>query len=123
MSDIELYENKNAKDTISVMGKNSQLRHLVLFKFKDESTEDQVSVIEKEFAKLPEKIETIIGYEWGLNISKENKDQGFTHCFMVTFSDQKGLDVYGPHPAHQAFVERLLPILDKVLVVDFMSES
>jgi len=103
----------------AVIGK---LRHVVIFRFKDGATENQISAIEKAFGELPEKIETIKDYEWGTNVSKENKSEGFTHCFLVTFDDQRGLDIYGPHEAHQAFVEQLLPILDKVLVLDFIAQ-
>lgn len=102
--------------------KTSPLRHVVLFKFKDTATKEQITTIEKAFAELPKKINTITGFEWGTDISKENKSQGFTHCFIVTFKDQKGLDVYGPHQAHQAFVKLLLPSLDKVLVLDFFAK-
>ncbi|MFK7911739.1 MAG: Dabb family protein [Akkermansiaceae bacterium] len=42
---------------------------------------------------------------------------------MVTFKDKAGLDVYLPHPAHKAFVTQLKPILDKVLVLDFVSKK
>lgn len=98
------------------------LRHVVMFKFKDTATKEQIAAIEKAFGELPKKIETITGYEWGTNVSKENKSEGFTHCFIVTFKDQKGLDVYGPHEAHQAFVKLLLPSLDKVLVLDFYAK-
>ncbi len=98
------------------------LRHIVMFKFKAEATDEQTVAIEKAFGELPKKINTIKGYEWGTNISKENKSQGFTHCFVVTFTDQKGLDIYTPHAAHQAFVKQLLPILDKVLVLDFIAQ-
>ncbi len=102
--------------------KAAPLRHVVMFKFKDTATKEQIAAIEKAFGELPKKIKTITGYEWGTNVSKENKSQGFTHCFVVTFKDQKGLDVYGPHAAHQAFVKLLLPSLDKVLVLDFFAK-
>ena len=102
--------------------KAAPLRHVVMFKFKDGTTKEQIAVIEKAFGELPKKIKTITGYEWGPNVSKENKNQGFTHCFIVSFADQKGLDVYGPHADHQAFVKILLPILDKVLVLDFVAQ-
>ncbi|MEJ6571132.1 MAG: Dabb family protein [Akkermansiaceae bacterium] len=103
--------------------KVAPLRHVVMFKFKDTATKEQIAAIEKGFSALPKKIETITGYEWGTNVSKENKAQGFTHCFIVSFKNQKGLDVYTPHAAHQAFVKELLPILDKVLVLDFIAQS
>jgi hypothetical protein len=96
-------------------------RHVVLFKFKDDATKAQITHIEKEFAALPKKINAITDYEWGTDVTPNNKAQGFTHCFIVTFKDKAGLDVYLPHADHQAFVKELLPILDKVLVIDFVA--
>ncbi len=97
-------------------------RHVVCFKFKDDATPEQITAIEKAFGELPSKIDTIVDYEWGTNVSPEDHAQGFTHCFIVTFADKKGLEVYIPHEAHKAFVDRLLPILDKVFVIDFVAK-
>ncbi|MBL9143378.1 MAG: Dabb family protein [Verrucomicrobiaceae bacterium] len=98
-------------------------RHVVLFKFKDSATPEQVKAVEDAFRALPTKINTITGYEWGTNVSPEGKNDGFTHCFFVTFKDKAGLEVYLPHPDHKAFGTLLRPILDKVLVVDYVSQS
>lgn len=103
------------------MNAQPPLRHVVLFKFKDTATPEQVKTIEDEFAKLQSKIDTIIDYEWGTNESPEGLEDGFTHCFVVTFADAKGRDAYLPHTAHKAFVEILKPQLDKVLVVDYVA--
>ena len=97
-------------------------RHVVLFKFKDSATPDQVKAVEDAFRALPTKIDTITGYEWGTNVSPEGKNDGFTHCFFLTFKDKAGLEVYIPHPDHKAFGALLRPILDKVLVVDYVSQ-
>jgi quinol monooxygenase YgiN len=97
-------------------------RHVVIFKFKEEATKEQIQKVESEFAKLPDKIETVTGYEWGTNVSPENHDQGYTHCFIVSFKDRAGLDVYLPHQAHQDFISVLKPILDKVMVIDFVAQ-
>ena len=94
-------------------------RHVVLFKFKDDAPAEKVAAIEKAFAALPSKVDTIQGYEWGTNVSPENLAQGFTHCFLVTFKDKAGLETYLPHPAHKEFGKLLGPVLDKVLVIDF----
>jgi ribosomal protein L23 len=115
------HEGPNGHDHAKVAAA-APLRHVVMFKFKETATKEQVAAIEKAFGELPKKIKTITGYEWGTNVSKENKNEGFTHCFVVTFKDQKGLDVYVPHAAHQAFVKLLLPSLDKVLVLDFFAK-
>jgi hypothetical protein len=100
-----------------------EYRHVVMFKFKDSATTDQVVAIEKAFAGLPGKISTIRDFEWGVDVSPEGKADGFTHCFLVSFDDKAGLDVYLPHPAHKAFVDLLLPSLDKVLVLDYVAQK
>jgi len=94
-------------------------RHVVLFKFKDGAPAEKIAAVEKAFAALPSKIDSIQGYEWGTNVSPENLAQGFTHCFLVTFKDKAGLETYLPHPDHKAFGKLLGPVLDKVLVIDF----
>jgi hypothetical protein len=98
-------------------------RHVVLFKFKDSSSEEDIKSVEQAFTALPSKIKTIVGYEWGTNVSPENLAQGFTHCFLVTFKDAAGRDFYLPHPAHKEFGEILGPHLDKVLVIDFVDRN
>lgn len=95
------------------------LRHVVLFKFKDGTSPADVKKVEDAFGKLPGQIREIAAYEWGTNNSPENLNQGFTHCFFVSFRSEKDRGVYLPHPAHLAFVEVLKPVLDKVLVLDY----
>jgi hypothetical protein len=98
-------------------------RHVVLFKFKDSATPEQVKGVEEAFKALPQQIDTIVDFEWGTNVSPEGKDDGFTHCFFVTFKDKAGLEVYLPHPDHKAFGSRLREILEKVLVIDYVAKS
>jgi hypothetical protein len=98
-------------------------RHVVFFKFKDSASAEQVHGIEKAFIELAGKIDTVKGFEWGTNVSPEGLNDGFTHCFFVTFADKAGLDVYLPHAEHQAFVGKLKPLLDKVCVVDYVAKN
>jgi quinol monooxygenase YgiN len=97
-------------------------RHVVLFKFKDTATAEQVKAIETAFGELAKKIDTVKGYEWGTNVSPEGLNDGFTHCFFVSFADKAGLEVYLPHAEHQAFVAKLKPVLDKACVVDYVAK-
>lgn len=99
------------------------LRHVVLFKFKEGTSDAQVKQIVEAFRALPDKIDTIEDFEWGTDVGVENLSQGFTHCFLVTFRDAKGRDAYLPHPAHKQFVELLKPHLDKALVVDYWAQQ
>lgn len=103
--------------------KAKKLRHVVLFKFKDGTKPEQIQEIVRAFAALPQQIDAIRDFEWGTDISVENLAAGYTHCFVVTFADEAGRDRYLPHPAHQAFVNQLRPILDRALVVDFWAQS
>jgi hypothetical protein len=95
------------------------LRHVVLFKFKDDSTPEQVQEVVTAFGALPSKIDTIEDYEWGTDVGVENLAAGFTHCFVVSFRNAAGRDIYLPHPAHEDFKKLVGPRLDKVLVVDY----
>ncbi len=96
-------------------------RHVVFFKFKDSAPASEVQALEQAFIKLASEIETVRAFEWGTNVSPEGLADGFTHCFLVSFADKKGLEVYLPHPAHQAFVAKLKPQLDKVCVLDYIA--
>jgi len=103
--------------------KQGVLRHIVLFKFKEGTTPEQLKKIEEAFGELPRKIDTIKGFEWGTDNSPEMLAQGFTHCFVVTFADEKGRATYLPHAAHQEFVDLAKPHIDKVLVLDYFARD
>ena len=100
-----------------------EFRHVVMFKFKPEATVDKVEEIEKAFAELPKKITSIKAYEWGKSESVEGLNDGFTHCFLVTFKDKADLEAYLPSEAHKAFVEKLKPLLEKALVFDYKAKT
>lgn len=101
--------------------KNSKalLRHVVLFKYKDQSTAADVKKIEQAFRELPSKISLIKDFEFGVNNSPENLNQGLTHCYFLSFSSAKDRDAYLVHPAHKAFTDIAGPHIDKVTVVDY----
>ena len=99
------------------------VRHVVLFKFKDGASVEQVKAVEEKFRALKSKIPQIQDLEWGTNVSPENHAQGFSHCFFLTFKDAAARDAYLPHPAHKEFGASLGPVLDKVLVVDYVSKD
>jgi hypothetical protein len=107
------------------MAGNSQAyRHVVLFKFKEGSSEETLRGIEAAFARLAAELPFVRGFEWGRNSSPEGLDHGYTHCFIVSFDDEAGRDAYLPHPAHQAFCRTYLdPSLDDVCVLDFCPEA
>ena len=100
-----------------------KLQHVVSFKFKGTATPQEIKKVEDAFRALKEKIPLITSFEWGTNISKENHDKGFTHCFIVTFKTEKDRDAYLVHPDHKAFAKDLGPILGDVFVIDFWAKD
>jgi len=99
------------------------LRHVVLMKFKEGTTPEQIKKLEDGFRALPDKIDAIVDFEWGTDCSVEGLQDGFTHCFLVTFPCEKSRAKYLPHPDHLAFVKIVKPHLDKVLVIDYWTKQ
>ncbi len=100
-----------------------QLRHVVLFKFKERTSEEEIKKVEEAFAALPSKIPEIRDFEWGTNNSPEGLDKGFTHCFFLSFDSEEDRAVYLPHPDHKAFGELAGSHIEDVLVVDYWTEE
>ena len=98
------------------------LRHVVMFKFKDGTTDEDIKKVEQAFGELPKKIKTIKSYEFGINNSPEGLNQGFTHLFFLTFTSDKDRNDYLPNPDHKAFGKVLGPHLDKVMVMDYWAQ-
>ena len=109
--------------SLSTTAAGGLYRHVVLFKFKDSASQEDVRKIEKAFSALKSKVDLIQDYEWGKNVSPEGLNQGFTHCFFVTFKNKEDLEKYLPHPEHKAFVALLKPVIDGVCVIDYIASS
>ena len=99
------------------------LRHVVLFSFKEDATAEQVEAIVAGFGALPDAIPGISAYEWGTNVSPEGLNDGFTHCFTLSFATSEDRDAYLVHPAHQRFVGTLGDSLARSLVVDYWAHQ
>ncbi|WP_405210927.1 Dabb family protein [Dokdonia sp. Asnod2-E02] len=110
---------KTRKISKQEMTHTRQLRHMVLFKFNEESTTQEIEKIITDFSALPSQIKSIKDYEWGLHKSAEDLNKGFTHAFLLTFDSQDALDTYLPHTAHQNFVASIQPHVADVMVIDY----
>ena len=101
----------------------AKLHHVVSFKFKADAAPADIKKVEAAFEALKKKIPEISSLEWGTNVSKEKKDKGFTHCFLLTFKTEKDLDTYISHPDHKAFGKTVGPVIEDVFVIDFWSKD
>lgn len=115
-------KNEQSKNEVSENVDKTQLRHVVLFKFKDTASSEDIDLVIKEFKDLKAKIPQIRQFEWGVNNSPEGLHKGFTHCFILTFDNESGRDAYLPHPEHKAFGGIVSPYIADVLVVDYLNK-
>ena len=101
---------------------SAPLRHVVIFKYKPHTTEDQIRQVTDAFRALQQKIPGIRAFEHGVNNSPEGKNLGFTHVYTLTFDSAAARDAYLPHPAHAQFGVLLsqLNVLADVFVVDYL---
>jgi hypothetical protein len=95
------------------------LRHVVLFGWKEGTDPVIIDKIVTAFGELKNKIKVIKEYEWGINSSPENLNNGLSHCFTITFTNEADRDAYLMHPDHKAFVALLNPAPEKITVVDY----
>jgi hypothetical protein len=98
-----------------------KLYHVVSIKFKSTATPDQIKAVQEAFVALKDKIPGVESLNWGTDVSPEHRNEGFTHCFVLTFASEKDRDAYLEHPEHKAFGKILGPVMDDVMVIDFWS--
>lgn len=99
------------------------LRHVVLFGFKDDASEEAIAECVRRFALLPQLIPSVKEFEWGSNVSPEDKANGHTHCFQMAFASEADRDAYLVHPDHVAFVHALQSNLERSTVLDYWVAS
>ena len=97
-------------------------KHAVFFQFHEDADAAAIDEVVSMFLELEDKIEGVTHIDGGKNNSPESHDKGFTHGFVVSMTGPEILQSYGPHPAHQALVEKLKPIMKEVRVIDFPVE-
>jgi hypothetical protein len=100
-----------------------KIQHVVSFKFKSTAKPEDIKKVETAFAGLKKKIPQIKALEWGTNISPENLNKGFTHCWILTFSSAADRDAYLIHPDHKEFGKKLGQVLEDVFVIDIVAKE
>jgi len=99
----------------------TNVKHVVVFKYKPSATPGQIEEVTTAFKALKGKIPGVVSFEYGINNSPENLNKGFTHVYLLTFTDAAARDAYLPHAEHKKFGELLgkLGVLEEPFVVDF----
>ena len=97
----------------------AKIKHIVLVKFKDDTTAEQKQMVSEQILDLTETVTGIEDYVAGDNCSPESLNQGFAHGFVITFTDSAARDAYLVHPEHQRVKALVMPLIESVLVFDF----
>jgi hypothetical protein len=97
----------------------SKVKHIVLWKFKDGTTEEQTAKLFDDLLDLSESVPGIVDYVSGTNCSAEGLNQGMSHGFIMTFTDAAARDAYLVHPEHEKFKTMAMTIVESLLIFDF----
>ncbi len=94
------------------------IRHIVLFRWKPDATDEQKALIATELAKLPSVVPSILGFGLGpdAGINEGNAD------FAVTadFDDEAGYLAYRDDPTHRAIIaEHIAPFVAVRVAIQF----
>ena len=118
-----VFMNQSTAQEKAPAAKAASYRHIVIFKFKDDAAADKVAAVVEAFKALPKKLPSVKAFEWGTNVSPENLNQGFTHCFTLSFESKEAMEKHYLHEqAHKDFVAMLGPVLDKAMVFDYNAQ-
>jgi hypothetical protein len=94
------------------------IRHVVLFTWRPEATEEQKQAVHAGLAKMPPAIEVIRAYKFGpdAGINPANCD----YAVVADFDDAAGYVSYRDHPEHRALVENYVsPIVASRAAIQF----
>jgi hypothetical protein len=78
------------------------IRHVVLFRWKPEATQEQKARAASEIAKLPSIVPSVRGFECGADIRVN--EGNFDFSVTADFDDEAGYIAYRDDPAHRQMV-------------------
>ena len=93
------------------------IQHVVFFKFKPGTTDDQVDAIADGLSALPDSIDDIRSLVFGRDVIRSERSYDFG--LVSTFDDLAALDRYQVHPEHQKVVALVKAAAESVVAVDF----
>ncbi len=93
------------------------ITHIVLFKFKPETTEAEIQKLAEGLGSLPQLIEEIREFRFGAEVLRS--ERSYDLGLVSSFEDFDALQRYQVHPEHQKVVAHVKTIASNVVAVDF----
>ena len=98
------------------------IRHIVLTKFKPETSEATVKDIYEGLAKVADRLAGASGFLGGRSESPEQIERGYMHGFTIDFESWEALGTYADDTAHKSLGAQLVANavggMDGILVLD-----
>jgi hypothetical protein len=102
----------NLPEVARAGNESANVFHVFAFQWKQGTSEAQKDRASKEIAAFQGAIPGLLQTHVGPNISPRGK--GYTFGGMMQFKDEASLDAYVQHPAHQALLAWLIPLIDAI---------
>src|SRR4029077_2042159 len=102
----------NALELASAQSESASVFHVFAFQWKPGTSEAQKDRAAKEIAAFQGAIPGLLQTHVGPNISPRGK--GYTFGGIMQFKNKASLDAYVQHPAHQALLAWLVPLIDAI---------
>ena len=102
----------NAPEMARAQSDSATVFHVFAFQWKQGTSEAQKDRAAKEIAAFRGVIPGLLQTHVGPNISPRGK--GYTFGGIMQFKDKAALDAYVQHPAHQALLGWLVPLIDAI---------
>ncbi|XP_042029488.1 stress-response A/B barrel domain-containing protein HS1-like [Salvia splendens] len=96
-----------------------EIKHVLVVKFKESVSEEQIEDCIKQYGKLVDLIPSIKAFKWGKEIGMLNLNQGFTHVFESTFESVEDVIGFATNPHHTNYSSVLMPLVEKFVLLDF----
>jgi quinol monooxygenase YgiN len=93
------------------------IRHIVMFRFKAETSDADRAAFLEMLRALPSKIQEVQDFEAGFDVVRAPRS--FDLALVASYADLAALDRYAKHEHHLPVVERAKEICEQVAAVDY----
>ncbi|MBI9081996.1 MAG: Dabb family protein [Desulfobacterales bacterium] len=94
--------------------------HVVMMKFKDGTTDNQIAEIEQGLDALPDRIHEIQSYEFGRDMARSERSYDF--ALVSVFANLDTLKHYQEHPEHLKVVTKIRAACADIRAVDYETD-
>ena len=91
--------------------------HIVMIKFKTETSKDKIEEIKQDIENLKDSIDGVLSMEVGLNFA--NEDRAMDLVLTAKFNTKEDLNIYAKDATHQKVISKIKECAEYSKVVDY----